>query len=74
MKRVLRGKSLSWGDCVMKSSRTERLIRIASRFLALPSKQISLTGVSEEFEVSKTVISDDMSIIDKAFREEGLGP
>lgn len=57
----------------MKSSRTERLIRIASRFLALPSKQISLTGVSEEFEVSKTVISDDMSIIDKAFREEGLG-
>ncbi len=49
------------------------MIRIASRFLALPSKQISLTGVSEEFEVSKTVISDDMSIIDKAFREEGVG-
>jgi purine operon repressor len=57
----------------MKSSRTERLIRIVSRFLALPSKPISLTGISEEFEVSKTVISDDMSIIDKAFREERIG-
>lgn len=57
----------------MKSSRTERLIRITSRFLLSPSRQISLTGISEQFDVSKTVVSDDVSIIDMAFREEGLG-
>lgn len=57
----------------MKSSRTERLIRMTSRFLISPSRQISLTGISEQFNVSKTVVSDDVSIIDQAFREEGLG-
>jgi purine operon repressor len=57
----------------MKSTRTERLIRMASLFLTLPSRQISLTEMSEQFEVSKTVISDDVTIIDKAFREEDLG-
>ena len=56
----------------MKSTRTERLIRMASRFLTLPSRQISLTEMSEQFEVSKTVISDDVTIIDKAFREEDI--
>ncbi|KUK62380.1 MAG: Phosphoribosyltransferase [Synergistales bacterium 58_81] len=64
---------MHWGECDMKSTRTERLIRMASRFLTLPSRQISLTEMSEQFEVSKTVISDDVTIIDKAFREEDLG-
>ena len=58
----------------MKSTRTERLIRMASRFLTLPSRQISLTEMSEQFEVSKTVISDDVTIIDKAFRETSVHP
>lgn len=46
---------------------------MASRFLMSPSRQISLTGISEQFDVSKTVVSDDVSIIDLALREEGLG-
>ncbi len=57
----------------MKSTRTERLIRMASRFLVAPSRQISLTGLSEQFEVSKTVISDDVAIIDRSMKEEGIG-
>jgi len=57
----------------MKSSRTERLIRMTSRFLISPSRQISLTGMSDQFKVSKTVVSDDVTIIDEAFRQEGLG-
>ena len=57
----------------MKNTRTERLIRIASRFLTFPSKQTSITELSEQFEVSKTIVSEDMIIIDKAFREEGVG-
>ncbi len=57
----------------MRGSRTERLIRTVSRFLSFPSKQISLTQLSEIFKVSKTVVSDDVSIIDKAFSIEGMG-
>lgn len=57
----------------MRGSRTERLIRTVSRFLRFPSRQLSLTQLAEGFGVSKTVISDDVSIIDRAFRDEGLG-
>ncbi len=57
----------------MKSPRTERLIRMTTRFLISPSRQLSLTEMSGKFQVSKTVISDDVTIIDHAFREEGLG-
>jgi len=57
----------------MKGQRTERLIRTSSRFLTCPSKQLSLTSLAEDFLVSKTVISDDVSIIDEAFSKEGLG-
>ena len=57
----------------MRGSRTERLIRTVSRFLSFPSKQISLTQLAEVFKVSKTVVSDDVSIIDKAFSIEGMG-
>ncbi len=57
----------------MKGQRTERLIRTASRFLTCPSKQLSLTSLAEDFLVSKTVISDDVSIIDEALTREGLG-
>jgi len=57
----------------MRGARTERLIRTVSRFLRSPSKQLSLTQLAEAFGVSKTVISDDVSIIDRALKEEGLG-
>lgn len=57
----------------MRGSRTERLIRIVSRFLRFPSRQVSLTQLADTFKVSKTVVSDDVSIIDRAFNDEGIG-
>lgn len=57
----------------MKGQRTERLIQTTARFLSAPSRQLSLTQLAENFNVSKTVISDDVSIIDKALVHEGLG-
>lgn len=57
----------------MRGQRTDRLIRTAARFLTCPSKQLSLTSLAEDFLVSKTVISDDVSIIDEAFKREGMG-
>lgn len=57
----------------MRGQRTERLIRTASRFLTCPSRQLSLTSLAEDFLVSKTVISDDVTIIDESLSKEGLG-
>lgn len=57
----------------MKGQRTERLIRITSKFLSSPSRQISLTGLAEDFGVSKTVISDDVSMVNEALTREGFG-
>ena len=57
----------------MKGQRTERLIRITSKFLSTPSRLISLTGLAEEFGVSKTVISDDVSMVNDALTHEGYG-
>ncbi|MDD2205780.1 MAG: phosphoribosyltransferase family protein [Aminobacterium sp.] len=57
----------------MKGQRTERLIRTVCRFLTTPSRQISLTALSNDFGVSKTVISDDVVMIDSALTQEGLG-
>ncbi len=57
----------------MKEQRTERLIRITSKFLSSPSRQISLTGLAGDFGVSKTVISDDVSMINDALTHEGFG-
>ena len=57
----------------MKGQRTERLIRITSKFLSSPSGQISLTGLADEFGVSKTVISDDVSMVNDALTQEGYG-
>lgn len=57
----------------MKGQKTERLLRIASRLITCPSGQISLTSLAEDFQVSKTVISEDMYHIDEAMSAEGLG-
>lgn len=57
----------------MKGKRTERLIRIASRMLLHPSRQLSLTDTASGFGVSKTLISDDIEIISEALTAEGVG-
>ncbi|MDR1509191.1 MAG: pur operon repressor [Synergistaceae bacterium] len=57
----------------MKGKRTERLIRIASRMLLHPSRQMSLTETAGNFSVSKTLVSDDIEIISEALKVEGVG-
>lgn len=57
----------------MRGERTERLIRIASKLLRTPSCPVSLTALSDEFDVSKTVISDDISILAQSLSREGWG-
>ncbi|EFC92368.1 phosphoribosyltransferase [Dethiosulfovibrio peptidovorans DSM 11002] len=57
----------------MKGQRTGRLIRIVSKLLTCPSRQFSVTSLADDFDVSKTVVSDDVSIIDEALQAEGLG-
>ncbi|MBL3572376.1 MAG: pur operon repressor [Synergistaceae bacterium] len=57
----------------MRGQRTERLVRMASRLLLFPAKQVSLTQMANAFQVSKTVISDDVAIIDNALAQEELG-
>jgi purine operon repressor len=46
---------------------------MASRLLLFPAKQVSLTQMANAFQVSKTVISDDVAIIDNALTQEELG-
>lgn len=57
----------------MRGKRTERLIRIASRMLLRPSQQLSLTETASGFNVSKTLISDDIEIISESLTNEGVG-
>lgn len=57
----------------MRGQRTERLIRITSKFLSSPSCLISMTKLAEEFGVSKTVISDDVAMVNDALTDEGYG-
>lgn len=57
----------------MRGHRTERLVRLASKFMLSPSKTISLTDLAGKFNVSKTVISDDVEVINSAMAAEGFG-
>lgn len=57
----------------MRGHRTERLVRLASKFMLSPSKIISLTELAGRFNVSKTVISDDVDVINSAMTAEGFG-
>ena len=57
----------------MRGKRTQRLIRIASRMLLRPSRQMSLTDTAAGFGVSKTLVSDDIEIISEALQSEGVG-
>ena len=57
----------------MRGQRTERLVRLAARFMLTPSKLVSLTDLAGKFNVSKTVISDDVEVINSAMTAEGFG-
>lgn len=57
----------------MRGQRTERLVRLAAKFMLCPSKLISLTDLASKFNVSKTVISDDVEVINSAMVAEGFG-
>ncbi len=57
----------------MRGQRIERLIRMASRFIVQPSKPLSITSLAEDFQVSKTVVSDDVAAISDALIREGYG-
>ncbi|MDO5115258.1 MAG: phosphoribosyltransferase family protein [Synergistaceae bacterium] len=57
----------------MRGQRTERLVRLAAKFMLCPSKPISLTDLAGKFNVSKTVISDDVEVINSAMEAEGFG-
>lgn len=57
----------------MRGQRTERLVRLAARFMQCPSKSISLTDMAGQFGVSKAVISDDVEVINMAMLSDGIG-
>lgn len=57
----------------LRGQRTERLVRLAAKFMLSPSKLISLTDLAGKFDVSKTVISDDVEVINSAMEAEGFG-
>lgn len=57
----------------MRGQRTERLVRLAAKFMLTPSKLISLTDLAGKYNVSKTVISDDVEIINSAMAADGFG-
>ena len=57
----------------MRGQRTERLVRLAAKFMMCPSKLVSLTDLATKFNVSKTVISDDVEVINSAMEAEGFG-
>ena len=57
----------------MRGQRTERLVRLAAKFMLTPSKLVSLTELAGKFNVSKTVISDDVEVINSAMMAEGFG-
>lgn len=56
----------------MRGQRSERLVRLTSKFLLKPSESISLTDLADEFNVSKTVISDDIEVVNSAMQSEGF--
>lgn len=57
----------------MKVKRMDRMLRIASKLFLYPSKQFSVTRIAEFFGVSKTVISEDISLLAQAVEQEGYG-
>ncbi|HQF91868.1 MAG TPA: phosphoribosyltransferase family protein [Synergistaceae bacterium] len=57
----------------MRPARPERLARLTARLMFAPSRRISLTENAGEFAISKTMVGNDLSLLDDLFQEEGLG-
>ncbi len=57
----------------MRLARPERLARITARLMFAPSRRISLTENAGEFDISKTMVSNDLSLLNEVFQGEGLG-
>jgi len=55
----------------VKIPRPERIARIMWRLAKNPFRLFSLSDIAKSFEVSKTVISDDIEIISNAMKDEG---
>lgn len=53
--------------------RSSRLVSLVSKFIVMPSKSFSVTELAEEYKVSKTVISEDISAINSGFEAYGFG-
>jgi len=54
----------------VKIPRPERIARIMWRLAKNPFRLFSLSDIAKSFEVSKTVISDDIEIISNAMKDE----
>ncbi|PIE55423.1 MAG: pur operon repressor [Dethiosulfovibrio peptidovorans] len=57
----------------MKGQRISRLLKMTARFLSNPAHPFSVTALADDFTVSKTVVSEDISIIEDSIVSEGLG-
>lgn len=57
----------------MKWKRSERLVDMTRHLLDCPHELISLTFFSERYQSAKSSISEDLTIVNKTFKERGAG-
>lgn len=57
----------------MKTRRADRLVDMTDYLLNRPRKLISLTHFAERYDSAKSSISEDLSILKRAFQERGIG-
>lgn len=53
--------------------RSERLVSLTNYFFENPKKHTSLPFFSEKYQVAKSSISEDLVIVDRVMKEEGIG-
>src|SRR5690625_2651120 len=53
--------------------RSNRLVVITNYLIRNPGKHIQLSYFSEQYQVAKSSISEDLSIINQMFQQEGAG-
>ncbi len=57
----------------MKMRRSERIVAVTQILVDQPYKLISLNCFSKRFDAAKSTISEDLAIIKKVFKAEGMG-
>ena len=57
----------------MKTRRSDRLVDMTRYLLERPRTLVSLTHFAEEYESAKSSISEDLTILKRAFHERGIG-